>query len=115
MLGLTAEQIGTVLLAVSLLITGRLAQQKGKEIVAKAPAQEGGTLEVAGAIVSDKAAKEWVKAAEKLSEIMDRHAHCLSENTDACRDMSDEITKVGAKIGKLATEMEIARALGDRK
>ena len=54
------------------------------------------------------------KSLDGLAVALSRHADDLGSNTEACRDMADEISKVAAKIGKLATEMEIARALEER-
>lgn len=113
MLGLESNDLGLVLVAVIGALTTLMGGQKLRDMSKAAP-QPGAITEVAGAIVSDRAAREWIKAAERLADILEKHATCLGENTEACRDMADEIAKAAARIGKLATELEIARALADR-
>lgn len=127
MLGLTAEQLGTVLLAVSLLITGRLAQQKGKEIVSKAPPQDAGnTVELRGAVISDKAADRIVQSmdaftasATMLKSAIDRDVEAkqaltkalginsasMDRNSDVSQHMREEIRETGDAIGRLKDEM----------
>ena len=113
MLGLESNDLGLVLVAIIGALTTLLSGQKLREMrSAETPKQQ--HMEIAGALVSDKAARDWIKAAEKLVEALDRHSDCLGENTKACEDMGGDIRVVGARIGKLASEMEIARALAER-
>ena len=126
MLGLTAEQIGTVLLAISLLITGRLAQQKGREIVSKAPATEGPAMEIRGALISDRAADRIVQSldaftasATLLKSAIDRDVEAktaltkalginslsMDRNTDVSQHMREEIRETGDVMGRLKDEL----------
>ena len=113
MLGLESNDLGLVLVAFLGFLGTLLGGQKLRELRNAEPAKTY-QMEVAGAILSDKAARDWIRAAEKLVEALDRHSDCLGENTKACEDMGNDIRVVGARIGKLASEMEIARALADR-
>lgn len=144
MLGLTAEQLGTVLLAVSLLITGRLAQQKGKEIVAKAPPADGGnTVELRGAVISDKAAvtlaqsmdalaasntmlthatnldtdakTALTKALHQMIACIDRNIETLKGNTGAATSVAEQAHDLRDVIGDLAKELEIQSRLRGHK
>lgn len=126
MLGLTAEQIGTVLLAVALLITGKLGHQKGKEIVAKAPPLNTETMELRGAVITDKAADRLVQSmdaftasATLLKSAIDRdvdaktaltkalnvNSASLDRNSEVSQDMREEIRETGDMIGKLKDEL----------
>lgn len=126
MLGLTAEQIGTVLLAVALLITGKLGHQKGKEIVAKAPPPNTETMELRGAVITDKAADRLVQSmdaftasATLLKSAIDRdvdaktaltkalnvNSASLDRNSEVSQDMREEIRETGDMIGKLKDEL----------
>lgn len=131
MLGLTAEQIGTVLLAISLLITGKLAQQKGKDIVSKSPPQEG-TMEIAGAVISDRAVDRLVKSLDafsaaatlmthaintdvdaktSLTKALIEHGKSMDRNTGASEDVRNEIREAGAKLERLKDELIRAQSM----
>ena len=68
MLGLTAEQIGTVILGLSLGIIGLMGGQKGKQIAqGKGPPAQTDVVEVAGAIVSDRGVERMVAALDDFT------------------------------------------------
>lgn len=107
MFGLDSDQFGFVLYAFGLALVGWLGGSKGKEFLTAKPVKTAqadtaqNLVEVAGAIVSDKMAAEWVRAAEELTR-------GIKENTRACDAMAGRIDKVGEVMHDLAKEMEIA-------
>lgn len=88
MLGLTAEQIGTVILGLSLGIIGLMGGQKGKKI-AKGQAPDRDVIEVAGAIVSDKSVTEWVRSTDANTSALTVLARSIDRNTEACMRAAD--------------------------
>ena len=65
MLGLTAEEIGTIILGLSLGIIGLMGGQKGKQIAqGKGPPSQTDVVEVAGAIVHPRDVEKLLKALE---------------------------------------------------
>lgn len=86
MLGLTAEQIGVVLVGISTALIALLGGREGKKLVAqKGGAPAGDVVEVAGALVSDKAAAEWVRSCDDLRRSIDRNTRAMDHATDASR------------------------------
>ena len=135
MLGMSAESIGTFLTGLGLAIIAILGGKAGKEKVTGRQPGGAPVMEVAGAIVSDKAVERMVKSLDEfssaailmtaaierdvdakkaLTRAMEKHGQDLKDNTEACVEMGRSIDKVDAHIGKLATEMEIQRAISDR-
>ena len=126
MLGLSAEDIGKILLAVSLLITGRLAHQKGKEIVSRSPETQGETMELRGAVISDRAADRLVmamdaytasstmlkasidrdvEAKQAMTKALSTNSLSLDRNSDTADDLKGEIRDVRNSIERLKDEM----------
>lgn len=120
MLGLTAEQIGTVILGLSLGIIGLMGGQKGKQIAqGKGPPSQTDVVEVAGAIVSDKgvermvaalddftaAAKMLKTAIERDVEAKDKLTVSLNRNSDVSVDMREQIRETEAKLDRLREEL----------
>ena len=67
MLGLTAEQIGTVILGLSMGLIAIMGGQKGKQVAQGRKESPSEMIEVAGAIVSDKAVDRMVASMDALS------------------------------------------------
>lgn len=120
MLGLTAEQLGTVLFAAALAITTFLGGKKGREIITKAPPQQPQQfMEVAGAVVSDKSVDRMVASLDAFSssasimtqainrdvEAKAKLTAALNRNSEVSEDMRDEIKDTGAKMEALTREM----------
>lgn len=120
MLGLTAEQIGTVILGLSLGIIGLMGGQKGKQIAqGKGPPSQADVMEVAGAIVSDRgvermvaALDDFTAAAKMLTAAIDRDVDAkakltvsLNRNSDVSDDMREQIRETEAKLDQLKTEL----------
>ena len=119
MLGLTAEQIGTVILGLSLGIIGLMGGQKGKQIAQSKPSSPGDIVEVAGAIVSDRgvermvaALDDFTAAAKMLTAAIDRDVDAkaklttsLNRNSDVSDDMREQIRETEAKLDRLRDEL----------
>ena len=119
MLGLTAEQIGTIILGVSLGIIGLMGGQKGRQIAQGKPSSPGDIVEVAGAIVSDKGVERMVAAlddftatAKLLTAAIDRDVDAkaklttsLNRNSDVSDDMREQIRETEAKLDRLREEL----------
>ena len=120
MLGLTAEQIGTVILGLSLGIIGLMGGQKGKQIAqGKGPPSQTDVVEVAGAIVSDRgvermvaALDDFTAAAKMLTAAIDRDVDAkakltvsLNRNSDVSDDMREQIRETEAKLDRLRDEL----------
>ena len=120
MLGLTAEQIGTVILGLSLGIIGLMGGQKGRQIAqGKGPPSQTDVVEVAGAIVSDRgvermvaALDDFTAAAKLLTAAIDRDVDAkakltvsLNRNSDVSVDMREQIRETEAKLDQLKTEL----------
>lgn len=106
MLGLNADQIGTILLAVSLTIVSLMGGRKGREMVKGAgPAPAAGIVEVAGAIVSDKAVTEWVKSANENTAAVMVLAKSIDKNTEACRDAASSAKDASDAMEVLTREI----------
>ena len=119
MLGLTAEQIGTVILGLSLGIIGLMGGHRGKQIAQSKPSTPGDIVEVAGAIVSDKgvermvaALDDFTAAAKMLTAAIDRDVDAkaklttsLNRNSDVSDDMREQIRETEAKLDRLRDEL----------
>ncbi len=120
MLGLTAEQIGTVILGLSLGIIGLMGGHRGKQIAqGKGPPSQADVVEVAGAIVSDKgvermvaALDDFTAAAKMLTAAIDRDVDAkskltvsLNRNSDVSDDMREQIRETEAKLDRLRDEL----------
>ena len=138
MLGLSAEEFGFVLSALAFALVSFLGGKAGKDALVKRngpAAAPDGVMEVAGAIVSDKAVDRMVKSMDaftsasvlltaaidkdveakaKLTAMVEKHGRHLGDNTAACEDMGRNIQRVDAHIGKLVTELYLQRELSDR-
>lgn len=111
MLGLTAEQVGTVLLAIALLITGKLGHQKGKEIVAKAPPPNGETVELRGAVISDRAVDVMVKSMDALSASNTMLTHATNLDTEAKGALTKALHAAAAAGDRMAESSEANREI----
>ncbi len=97
MLGLTAEQLGTVLTGFSLFIIWALGGQKVKEARAKQSAP-GETFEVAGALVSDRAVREWIAACDDLTKAIDRNTVACEAAATSAKEASDAMDVLTREI-----------------
>ena len=118
MLGWTSEQLGTVILAVSGAIIWLMGGQKGKQL-AQGKSQPGEMMEVAGAIVSDRAVERMVTAldgftasAKLLTLAIDKDVEAkgklttaLARNADAAEEVHDEIKDVAVRLDRLKDEL----------
>lgn len=111
MLGLTAENIGTILTGLGFAMIGLLGGRSLKG--AGKPSQP--AMEIAGAIISDKKAVEIIEAAGRLEKAIVDHRTALDRNTKACEDMGEVIEDVNKGITDLATEYKIDRAIRNRQ
>ena len=126
MLGLTAEQIGTVLVGASLAISAIMGGRKGRDMLQKQPVQSGDVMEVAGAIVSDKGVDKMVRALDeftsasilmtaaierdvtaktKLTAALTESSHSLNRNSEVSEEMRDEIKETGSRLEGLTREL----------
>lgn len=127
MLGLTAEQIGTVLVGASLAISAIMGGRKGRDILQKKPAEAGdNVMEVAGAIVSDKGVEKMVKALDeftsaailmtaaierdvsakaRLTTALGESSLALNRNSEVSEEMRDEIKETGSRLEGLTREL----------
>lgn len=119
MLGLTAEQIGTIILGISLGIIGLMGGQKGRQIAQAKPPSPADIVEVAGAIVSDKGVERMVSAldnftaaAKLLTAAIDRDVEAkgkltasLNRNSDVSEDMREQIRETETKLDRLRDEI----------
>ena len=119
MLGLTAEQIGTVILGLSMGLIAIMGGQKGKQVAQGRKESPSEMIEVAGAIVSDKAVDRMVQsldaftaAATLMTHAIDKDVEAkakltaaLIRNSDVSEDMRDEIRETASKIDRLREEI----------
>lgn len=134
---LESNDLGLVLIALIGLIGSIFTGSKVRDVTGKKSATEPPKefAEVKGAIVDARDVDRMVKhleattaaitlhtatiekdtaAKEALTRALERHGRCLADNTDACEDMGRSIDRVDGHVGKLANELEIARAIGER-
>lgn len=120
MLGLTAEEIGTIILGISMGLITIMGGQKGKQIAqGKGPPSQADVVEVAGAIVSDRgvermvaALDDFTAAAKMLTAAIDRDVDAkaklttsLNRNSDVSDDMREQIRETEAKLDRLRDEL----------
>ncbi len=133
MLGLTAEQIGTVILGLSMGLIAIMGGQKGKQVAQGRKESPSEMIEVAGAIVSDKAVDRMVAAlegftasAKLLTTAIDKDVEAkarltaaviadaeakaklttaLNRNSDVSDDMREQIKDTENKIDRLREEL----------
>lgn len=119
MLGLTAENIGTIILGFSIAIITLLGGQKGKQIAQGRPGKSEDVLEVAGAIVSDKSVERMVKsldaftaAAALMTHSIDKDVAAKAKLTEAldrcskiCGDMLETLEKVDDRLERVKDEL----------
>lgn len=120
MLGLTAEEIGTIILGISMGLITIMGGQKGRQIAqGKGPPSQADVVEVAGAIVSDRgvdrmvaALDDFTAAAKMLTAAIDRDVDAkakltvsLNRNSDVSDDMREQIRETEAKLDQLKTEL----------
>ena len=127
MLGLTAEQIGTVILGISLGLIGLMGGQKGRQIAqGKREPDRAETIEVAGAIVSDKAVERMIKSLDefsaaatllkaaidrdveakgKLTAAMVENSRKLDRNSDVSEGMHEQVKDTGVRLDRLKEEL----------
>lgn len=67
MLGLTADQIGTIILGLSIGLISVMGGQKGRNLAQGKSGSPQDTIEVAGAIVSDKSVSRMVQSLDEFS------------------------------------------------
>ena len=124
MLGLTAEQIGTVILGLSLGIIGLMGGHRGKQIAqGKGPPSQTDVVEVAGAIVHPRDVEKLLKALEGVTagaallavaidkdvEAKGKLTVALNRNSDVSQEMKDQIRDAENKMDRLREEMLVAR------
>lgn len=126
MLGLTAEQIGTVILGLSMGLIAIMGGQKGKQVAQGRKETPSEMIEVAGAIVSDKAVERMVQSMDALSAsntmlshaintdveakkalaaAMSENSRALNRNSDVSEDMREQIKDAESKIDRLREEL----------
>ena len=120
MLGLTAEEIGTIILGISMGLITIMGGQKGRQIAqGKGPPSQADVVEVAGAIVSDRgvermvaALDDFTAAAKLLTAAIDRDVDAkaklttsLNRNSDVSDDMREQIRETEAKLDRLRDEL----------
>lgn len=126
MLGLTAEQIGTVILGLSMGLIAIMGGQKGKQVAQGRKESPSEMIEVAGAIVSDKAVDRMVdaldgftasaklltaainadvEAKKALTAAMTENSRALNRNSDVSEEMHDEIRDTASRIDRLREEI----------
>jgi hypothetical protein len=101
MLGLSADDLGLVFTAIATALLAVMGGRKGKEILTQReaqPASGGNMMEVAGAIVSDRVAREWIEAVEDLS-------HNIKLNTEACKQAATNAKDAGDAMEVLTREI----------
>lgn len=105
MLGLNAEQLGTILLAVSITIITLMGGKKGREVAQGKPARGQDVIEVAGALVSDRAVTEWTRSADENTTALIALAKALDRNTAACGEMHEAIKDATDEMRELRREV----------
>lgn len=130
MLGLTAEQIGTVILGLSLGIIGLMGGQKGKQIAqGKGPPSQTDVVEVAGAIVHPRDVEKLLKALEGVTagaallavaidkdvEAKGKMTVALNRNSDVSEDMHQQIRETESKLDRLRDELIRSSSYGGGK
>lgn len=126
MLGLTAEQIGTVILGLSMGLIAIMGGQKGKQVAQGRKETSSEMIEVAGAIVSDKAVNRMVDAMDALSAsnallthainadveakkaltaAMAENSRALNRNSDVSEEMHEKIRDAGGRMDRLKDEL----------
>lgn len=125
MLGLTAEEIGTIILGLSLGIIGLMGGQKGRQIAqGKGPPSQADVVEVAGAIVHPRDVEKLLKALEGVTagaallavaidkdvEAKSKLTVALNRNSDVSEDMHQQIKDAENKMERLREELLWARA-----
>ena len=125
--GLRAEDISTILVGLSLFVAWLWGGSKGKQIAqGKTPQVPENVVEVAGAIVSDKAVERMVKsldaftaAAALMTHSIDKdvaakglltgaltdNSRALDRNSDVAEDMREEIRDAASRMEQLKTEL----------
>ena len=111
MLGLESQDLGLVLVALIGLIGTMFAGKRGKDFLSPKPNVTGQTVEIAGAIISDKKADEIIAATDALRDEVRAHRLALDRNTTACNAMSSKIDAISVAVRDLAKEYEIASRL----
>ena len=95
MLGLTSEQLGTVLMAASLAFLGIIGGQKGRQM---AKGKQPEVMEVAGALVSDK-------AADRIVSALDENTKALNRNSGVCETLHEAVKEVDDRLERLKDEI----------
>lgn len=110
MLGLSAEDLGTVILAASLALIALLGGMKGKAMAqgTRSPRKED-VLEVAGAIVSDKAVDAMVKSLNATTDACSLLAHAISRDVDAKEKLTAALASHGTKLDRNSETAEDMR------
>lgn len=125
MADLQSPDLANVLIALITVAGSLFAGAKAKEALqSKAsppPEKSGSVVEVAGAIVSDRMAAEWVKSADNLAQCvtslqrtLESNIRALESNTQGAIRVADDIRSVGAPMHELAKEMEVESRLRNR-
>lgn len=106
MFGMTADNLGTLLTGIGLALIALLGG-KGVRNAASGKSHPAGeqTMEIAGAIISDKKANEIIAALNGLQQSLDG-------NTKACNAMGHKLEPLSEILRDLAKEYEIASRLG---
>lgn len=120
MWGLSAEEFGFVLVSFAFALTSYLGGKAGKVALARpAPPPAEGVMEVAGAIVSDKAVDRMVKSLDAFTSAATLMTHAidkdviakteltkaLNRNSHVAEEMCDEIKDTGRHMERLKDEL----------
>lgn len=127
MLGLTAEEIGTIILGISMGLITIMGGQKGRQIAqGKGPPSQTDVMEVAGAIMPPRDVEKLLKALEgvtagtallavaidkdveakgKLTVALMENSRALNRNSDVSEEMHDEIRDTASRIDRLREEI----------
>lgn len=108
MLGLNADDLGLVFTALATALLTVMGGKKGKEILTRRdaqPATSSNVMEVAGAIVSDRVAKEWIDAVHDLSRDIQTLSADIRVNTGACKEAAANAKDAGDAMEVLTREI----------
>ena len=110
MLGLTAEQIGTVILGISMGLIAIMGGQKGKQVAQGRKETPSEMIEVAGAIVSDKAVDRMVASMDALSASNTVLTHAIKADAEAKKALTQAITDNNRALDRNSDVSEDMRA-----
>jgi hypothetical protein len=115
MFGMTAESIGTVLTGLGFALIALLGGKSIRNKTASGAREDGQVLELAGAVIDHKQAKQIVEGLAALEARVHAHERALDRNTEACEDMGDIIKRSGEHMSALANRLEVNTLMGRMK